>query len=44
MFGENLFEIKPGVNTRWASFENPDGVCGMGGKPEAAVKGQRGLP
>lgn len=39
MFGENLFEMKPGVETRWASYENPKAARGEGGKARNGRKG-----
>ncbi len=34
-----LFELPRGVETRWYSFENPDGRRGEGGKTQAGRKG-----
>ena len=39
MFGERLFELEPGVKSRWASHENPDGEKGAGGKARGGRKG-----
>ncbi len=39
MFNEQLFELKPWVETRWASYENPDGKKGAGGKARNGRKG-----
>lgn len=39
MFGEHLFEMKPGVQTRWASHENPKAEKGAGGKARNGRKG-----
>lgn len=39
MLREHLFEIKPGVETRWASYENPDGKPGAGGQARGGRKG-----
>ncbi|RLB13890.1 MAG: DUF2961 domain-containing protein [Deltaproteobacteria bacterium] len=36
-----LFELPPGVHTRWISFENPAGAKGQGGK---ANQGRKGAP
>ncbi len=35
----NLFEKPPGVQTRWASFENPSLARGQGGRENAGSKG-----
>ena len=39
--GQVLFEIPPGVETRWASPENPTGAKGRGG---SAAGGRKGSP
>ncbi len=39
MFYESLFEIQPGVETRWASGENPKGAKGAGGTARRGRKG-----
>ena len=39
MLRERLFEIKPGIETRWASYENPDGKPGAGGRARGGRKG-----
>lgn len=39
MSGENLFELKPGVETRWASYENCKAEKGAGGKARNGRKG-----
>jgi len=36
---QSLFELPKGVETRWYSFENPDGRPGEGGKAQAGRKG-----
>jgi hypothetical protein len=36
---QSLFELPKGVETRWYSFENPDGRRGEGGKTQAGRKG-----
>jgi hypothetical protein len=36
---QSLFELPKGVETRWYSFENPDGRHGEGGKTQAGRKG-----
>jgi hypothetical protein len=36
---QSLFELPKGVETRWYSFENPDGRRGEGGKAQAGRKG-----
>jgi hypothetical protein len=36
---QSLFELPKGVETRWYSFENPDGRRGEGGKAQASRKG-----
>jgi len=36
---QSLFELPRGVETRWYSFENPDGRRGEGGKTQAGRKG-----
>jgi Protein of unknown function (DUF2961) len=38
-FGQELFEIPKGVETRWFSFENPTGAAGAGGKTQEGRKG-----
>ena len=43
MFGERLFELEPGVKSRWASHENPDGEKAPEEKQEADGKVRRGL-
>lgn len=39
MFGEKLYEMQPDVHTRWASYENPAGEKGAGGKARNGRKG-----
>ena len=39
MFGENLYSNQPGIETRWASRENPEGKKGQGGKARNGRKG-----
>ncbi len=41
---QNLFDIPPGVHTRWTSFENPTGAPGQGGKANEGRKGAAFLP
>jgi hypothetical protein len=36
---QQLYEIPPGVETRWYSFENPDGKPGAGGRAQEGRKG-----
>ena len=36
---QSLFELPKGVETRWYSFENPDGRHGQGGQSQAGRKG-----
>jgi len=36
---QSLFELPKGVETRWYSFENPDGRRGEGGRTQAGRKG-----
>jgi D-arabinan exo alpha-(1,3)/(1,5)-arabinofuranosidase (non-reducing end) len=36
---QSLFELPRGVETRWYSFENPDGRRGEGGRTQAGRKG-----
>ncbi len=38
-FGQNLYDIPGGVQTRWYSFENPSGAPGEGGKANLGRKG-----
>jgi D-arabinan exo alpha-(1,3)/(1,5)-arabinofuranosidase (non-reducing end) len=38
---QNLYDLPPGVETRWFSFENPGGVKGQGGR---ANEGRKGAP
>lgn len=40
-FSENWYDLPPGVETRWYSFENPAGLPGQGGK---ANEGRKGAP
>jgi hypothetical protein len=35
----DLYKIEPGVETRWASHENPDGLKGLGGQKRRGRKG-----
>ncbi len=36
---QSLFELPKGLETRWYSFENPEGGRGEGGKAQAGRKG-----
>lgn len=38
-FAEALFKMPEGVESRWSSFENPDGARGAGGKANDGAKG-----
>ena len=40
MLGNEMFKFPEGVVSRWASYENPDGAKGAGGKKMA----EKGLP
>lgn len=39
MFETSLFEYHPGIESRWASYENPDGKKGFGGQARNGRKG-----
>ncbi|WP_306568438.1 glycoside hydrolase family 172 protein [Faecalispora jeddahensis] len=41
---EHLYESKPGVETRWASHENPNGAKGAGGMARGGRKGAAWFP
>ena len=39
MLGNEMFKFPEGVVSRWASYENPDGAKGAGGKERNGRKG-----
>lgn len=39
IYGQELYEIPSGKQTRWTSFENPSGAKGSGGKENDGAKG-----
>jgi hypothetical protein len=43
-FCQNLYDLPPGVQTRWISFENPTGEAGQGGKTNEGRKGSPSRP
>ena len=43
MLGNEMFKFPEGVVSRWASYENPDGAKGAGGKERNGRKGRFAL-